>query len=102
VIADIVRIVNEEANPRLEHFFIIGERPARSKAKYRIAHYSRTAGAEENVQTTELLSVVTIGPAKRLVAIVNVEYDEGGKLGLLERTASGKWQFRWRSAYTGC
>jgi hypothetical protein len=102
VIADIVRIVNEEANPRLEHFFIIGERPAGSKAKYRIAHYSRTAGAEENVQTTELLSVVTIGPAKRLVAIVNVEYDEGGKLGLLERTASGKWQFKWRSAYTGC
>ncbi len=102
VIADVVRIVNEEANPRLEHFFIIGERPARSAAKYKIAYYSRTAGAEENVQTTELLSVVTIGPTKRLVAVVNVEYDEGGKLGLLERTGSGKWQFRWRSAYAGC
>jgi hypothetical protein len=102
VITDVVRIVNEEANPRLEHFFIIGERPARSAAKYKIAYYSRTAGAEENVQTTELLSVVTIGSTKRLVAVVSVEYDEGGKLGLLERTGSGKWQFRWRSAYAGC
>ena len=102
MIADVVRIVSQEANPRLEHFFIIGERPPRSAAKYRIAYYSRSAGAEENVETTELLSVIAIGPAKRLVAVVNIEYDEGGKLGLLERTAPGKWQFRWRSAYTGC
>lgn len=102
VIADVVRIVSQEANPRLEHFFIIGERPPRSAAKYRIAYYSRTAGAEENVETTELLSVIAIGPAKRLVAVVNIGYDEGGKFGLLERTAPGKWQFRWRSAYSGC
>jgi len=102
VIADVIRIVNEEANPRLEHYFAIGERPTRSEGKYRVAYSIRTAGAEENVQTTELLSVVTIGPTRRLAAVVNVEYDEGGKLGLLERTAPGKWQFRWRSAYTGC
>jgi hypothetical protein len=102
VIADVVRIVAEEANPRLEHFFVIGERRAKSTAKYNVAYYSRTAGAEEAAQATELLAVVLIGPMKRPAAVVNVEYDEGGKLGLLERTAPGKWLFRWRSAYTGC
>jgi hypothetical protein len=102
VVADVVRSVNEEANPRLEHFFVIGERARGSTAKYRIAYYSRTAGAEETAQATELLAVVLIGPAKRPAAVVNVEYDEGGKLGLLERTGPGQWRFRWRSAYTGC
>jgi hypothetical protein len=102
VIADVVRIVAEEANPRIEHFFVIGERPARSEASYKIAYVSRSAGAEETVQATELLAIILIGPSRRPVAVVNVEYDEGGKLGLLERTAPGQWQFRWRSAYTGC
>jgi hypothetical protein len=102
VVADVVRIVNEEANPRLEHFFVIGERPAGSAAKYKIAYFTRTAGAEDTAQVTELLAIVLIGPAKRPVAVVNVEYDEGGKLGLLERIAPGQWRFRWRSAYTGC
>ncbi|MDQ3672886.1 MAG: hypothetical protein M3365_00700 [Gemmatimonadota bacterium] len=102
VIADVVRSVNEEANPRLEHFFVIGERPIRSTSNYRIAFFSRTAGAEEAAEITELLAVVLIGAVKRPVAVVNIEYDEGGKLGLLERTGPGQWRFRWRSAYTGC
>lgn len=102
VIADAVRIVNEEANPQLEHFFVIGERPAKSARKYNIAYQNRSAGAEETAEATELLAVVLIGPTKRPAAVVNVEYDEGGQLGILERTAPGRWQFRWRSAYTGC
>ncbi len=102
VIADVVRSVNEEANPRLEHYFVIAERPAGSNAKYRVAFFSRTAGAEDDAEITELLAVVLIGPERRPAVVVNVEHDEGGKLGLLERTAPGQWRFRWRSAYTGC
>lgn len=102
VIADVVRIVNEEANPRLEHFFVIGERPVGSTANYKITYFTRSAGAEETAQATELLAIVLIGPARRPAAVINVEYDEGGKLGLLERTGPGQWRFRWRSAYTGC
>lgn len=102
LIADVVRTVNEEANPRLEHLFLIAERPVRSSAGYRVAYYSRTAGAEEAAEVTELLAVILIGPTKRPAIVVNVEYDEGGNLGLLERSAPGQWRFRWRSAYTGC
>jgi len=102
VIADVVRSVNEEANPRLEHLFVISERPVGSRARHRVAFFSRTAGAEDDAEITELLAVVLIGAKRLPAAVVNVEYDEGGKLGLIERTAPGQWRFRWRSAYAGC
>jgi len=102
VIADVVRSVNEEANPRLEHLLIIGERPAGTNGKYNLGYYNRTAGAEESTQATEVLTAVVIGVAKRPAIIVNIEYDDGGKLGLIERTGPGQWRATWRSAYTDC
>ncbi len=102
VLADVVRSVNEEANPRLEHLLIIGERPAGTTGKYTAGYYSRTAGAEETTQATEVLAAVKIGPSKTLAVVVNIEYDDGRKLGLIERTAPGQWRSRWRSAYTDC
>ena len=102
VIADVIRSVNEEANPRLEHLLIIGERPARTAGKYTAGYYSRTAGAEETTQATELLAVVRIESSKKPAVVVNIEYDDGRKLGLIERTASGQWRSIWRSAYTDC
>lgn len=102
VIADVVRSVNEEANPRLEHLLIIGERPAGTKGKYTLGYYSRTAGAEESTQATEVLAVVQIGAEKRPAIVVNIEYDDGGKFGLIERTDSGEWRATWKSAYADC
>jgi hypothetical protein len=102
VIADVVRSVNEEANPRLEHLLIIGERPAGTRGKFDVAYYSRTAGAEETTQATEVMAATLIGAAKRPAIIVNIEYDDGGKLGLIERTGPGEWRASWTSAYTDC
>jgi hypothetical protein len=102
VVADVVRSVNEEANPRIEHLLLIGERPLGTAGKYNPAYYSRTAGAEETTQVTEVLAVVQIGPSRRPAVVVNIEYDEGRKLGLLERAAPGRWRSVWRSAYTDC
>ena len=102
VIADIVRSVNEEANPRLEHLFIIGERPAGTARKYAPAYYSRTAGAEETTQASEVLAAVRIGSSRRPAVVVNIENDDGQQLGLIERTAPGQWRSIWRSAYSDC
>jgi hypothetical protein len=102
VIADVLRSVNEEANPRLEHLLIIGERPVGATGKYNAAYYSRTAGAEETTQATEVLAAVRIGLSRRPAVVVNIEYDDGRKLGLIERTAPGQWHSVWRSAYTDC
>jgi hypothetical protein len=102
VIADVVRSVNEEANPRLEHLLIIGERPARTTGKYTAGYYSRTAGAEETTQAAELLAAVRVGSSKKPAIVVNIEYSDGQRLSLIERTASGEWHPRWSSAYTDC
>lgn len=102
VVADVVRSVNEEANPRLEHLLIIGERPVGARGKYDLAYYKRTAGAEESTQATEVLTAVTIGAVKRPAIVVNIEYDDGGKLGLIERNGPGEWRATWTSAYTDC
>lgn len=102
VIADVVRSVNEEANPRLEHLFIIGERPAGTTGKFIPAYYSRTAGAEEATPASEVLAAVLIGSSRRPAVVVNIENDEGRQLGLIERTTPGEWRSVWRSAYTDC
>jgi hypothetical protein len=101
VIADVVRSVNEEANPRLEHLLIVGERPVGSTGRYKAGYYNRTAGAEESTQATEILAAVLIGSARRPAIVVNIEYDDGRKFGLIERTGPGEWRATWRSAYTG-
>lgn len=102
VVADVVRTVNEEANPRVEHVFLIAERVAGTSGKYEPGYYSRTAGAEDSIQATDLLAVLQIGSARRPVVVVSIEYDDGGNIALIERTGPGHWTFRWKSAYTDC
>lgn len=101
VIADVVRTVNQEANPRIEHLLIIGERPVGSSAPYSVRYSNRTAGSEESAQASELLAVLSIGKAKRPALVINTDYGEGNRLAILERF-SDKWQPVWRSAYTDC
>ena len=102
VIADVVRSVNEEANPRLEHILLVGEKPTTTRDKYDVGYYSRTAGAEESTQATEVLAVVRLGSPRRPALVVNIEYDDRSRFGLIERTAPGRWRATWRSAYTDC
>ena len=102
VIADIVRTLNEDANPRIEHLLLIGERPTGTKGRYVVGYFSRIAGAEETMQATEVLAAVRIRTSKSPVIVVSVESEEGVKLGLIERTGSGQWRSTWKSAYTTC
>ena len=102
VIADIVRTLNEEANPRIEHLLLIGERPIGTKGKYAVGYFSRIAGAEETMQATEVLTAVRIGISKSPAIVVSVDSEEGVQLGLIERTGPGQWRPTWKSAYTTC
>jgi len=102
VIADVVRSVNEEANPRIEHLTIIGERGVGSRGKFDPAYSARSAGAEEATQVTDILAIVEIGREKRPVVVVGIETEDGGRIGLIERVAPGRWSLVWTSAYTDC
>jgi hypothetical protein len=102
VIADVVRSLNEEANPRIEDLFLIGERPIGATGKYTVGYFNRIAGAEETIQATEVLTALEIGPSRRPAAIVNVESEDGSQLGFIERVGAGQWRYTWKSAYTDC
>lgn len=101
VVADVVRSVNEEANPRIEHLLIVGERPAGTTSAFTVRYSNRTAGSEESTQASELLAVLAIGDSKTPAIVLGIEYSDRKRTGLLERIA-GEWRASWRSAYTDC
>lgn len=102
VIADVVRTVNEEAKPRVEHLLILGERLRNTDAKFDARYFTRSAGPEDTTPVTEVLGAIKVGAAGRPIVIVNVQYDDGGKFEFVERIISGKWNATWKSAYTDC
>jgi hypothetical protein len=102
VVADVVRSLNEEANPRIEDLFLIGERPIGTSGKYSVGYFNRIAGAEETIQATDVLAAIAIGALKRPAVIVNIESEDGMQLRFIERTQPGQWRLTWRSAYTDC
>jgi hypothetical protein len=102
VIADVVRSLNEEANPRIEDLFLIGERPIGATGKYTIGYFNRIAGAEETIQATEILAAVEMKASRRPAVIVNVESEDGTQFGFIERVGPGQWRYTWKSAYADC
>lgn len=102
IVANVVRAVNEEANPRIEYLLIVGERARDAVGKLNVEYFDRAAGAEGSTQASELLAAVRVGLSKRPVLLVSAAYEDGAKLGLIARSAGGKWTAIWRSAYTNC
>jgi hypothetical protein len=102
LVGDIVRKINEEANPREEHLLVIAERPAASTGPYSAVFHTRVAGAEDAVRTNEILAAVRFVRGNRPALVVSFEYEDGGRVVLLQRTSAREWRMTWRSAYTGC
>ncbi len=101
LVGDIIRNINQEANPRVEHLLLIAEKKT-SGAPYALAYFTRNAAREELVQMTEILAAIKTGSPSRPALVVNLIYGEGGRFGLLERVSAGRWKMTWKSAYTGC
>ncbi len=101
LVGDVVRKINEEANPREEHLLLIAERPAAGDGQYVAAFESRVAGLEEIVRTNDVLGAVQFVRGAPAI-VVTFEYENGGQVALLERTGEKRWRITWRSAYTGC
>lgn len=101
IVADLVRLLTVEANPREEHTLLIVERDA-AGGDMRIVHYDRRAGAEETLETVEVVGAVRLGSdAHPALVLVHVGY-ETTAYALLERLGPGEWRRRWRSVTTGC
>ena len=103
IAAVLARHVNEEANPREEHIFLIAERDSTHQPLAWVAAYSeRESGAEDDLETNEVLATVRLGPGRTPTIVLSRDYGDGGVYSLIERAAPGQWRLRWSSAYTGC
>jgi hypothetical protein len=103
IAAVLARHVNEEANPREEHIFLIAERDSTHQPIAWVAAYSeRESGAEDDLETNEVLAIVRLGPGRTPTIVLSRDYGDGGAYSLIERAAPGRWRLRWSSAYTGC
>jgi hypothetical protein len=102
VVADVVRTLNQEANPLEEHTLIVGERPAGSTAPYKLAYREVTSGSDETLESSDVLAAVSIGTPPHIDLVLAREGYESNAYALLERQSDGKWRLRWTSAHTGC
>lgn len=101
VVADLVRLLTVEANPRQEHTLLIAERSA-GGGELRVVHHDRRAGPEETLEAVELLGAVRLGAdAHPALVLAHLGY-ETTAYALLERLDPGAWRRRWRSVTTGC
>lgn len=101
IVAEVVRKINEEANPREEHTLLVAERPT-SSSGYGTVFTTRSSGSEESLETTDVLAAVQLKATKQAVIVISIDYEDGGKVGILERSVDGTWKLRWKSAYAGC
>lgn len=101
LIGNIVRRINQEANPREENILLMAEGSG-SGDVYRTVFYARAAGSEDIVQTSEVLAAVILMGTGRPFIVLSLDDADGGRSALLERAGNGFWKIAWRSAYTGC
>lgn len=103
IVADVVRKVNEEANPREEQLLVVAERDSGVVgAPLEAAYTERVSGPEEMLEGLDLLTAVKLGDARRPSLLFAHEYGDGVFFTLIERVGRAKWQHRWKSAYSGC
>ena len=103
VVGQLVRKVNQEANPREEQTVVIGERlTATRRATYVAAYHERAEGLEETIETSDVLAAVRLGPSATPTLVIGRDYGDGTAYALVERIGPAKWRLRWSSAYTGC
>lgn len=90
IAAELVRRVNQEANPAEERTFIIGERT--STNEFEIGYSDRSDGLEETVAHHEMLGAFRAGAVIYLVLATDAQHLS--TVSVLERVR-GTWSIRW-------
>ena len=101
VLAEIVRQVNQEANPLKQQLLVVAERDS-ARGAFEPAWVERTSGMEETLETTFVLAAVSLGASRRPTILLSRESAHGTAFALLQREAPRRWRVRWTSAYAGC
>jgi len=101
VIAVVERRLNVEASPRVERTVLVLERPAKVKAFSAVWRDTQYA-AEDDLIAVDLMAVVRLRGERRPTVFLGLDFGDGSRVQMLQRTDGGIWSLRWASAYTGC
>lgn len=101
VVAVVERRLNMEASPRVERTVLVLERQPKSKgytAVWRDTQYA----TEDDLIAVDLLGVVQFKGVTRPTVFLRLDFGDGSRIQMLQRSDGGIWSLRWASAYTGC
>jgi hypothetical protein len=105
LVANVIRRINQEANPREEQLLLVAERDAgsaRGGGNYSLVYHERVSGQEEAIETTDVLAAVRLGPSGPPAIVLIRDYGDGTAYAFLMRAPGGDWRIGWSSAYAGC
>ena len=99
VVSQVVRRVNQEADPLEERTMIVAERGTAATERFTSVHGSRSDGNEDNTDHFDLLAALRTAHGTLLV--LAREKPTGTLFEILERDTSGAWTVKW-SRSIGC
>jgi hypothetical protein len=103
IVATLARQINQEATPLQERTLLLAERRLKGNDTTFIRAYSeRSYGAEETIESPDVLAAALLGGSRNAAIIVSRDYGESTAYGLLERGDDGRWRARWTSARRRC
>jgi len=101
--AQLIRRVNQEADPQEEQTLVIAERDSGvTSGRYQLAYAERSFGREEDVVSSELVAAVRLGPNGTPSLVIARDSDAGLAYALIERTGPRQWVTRWTSSLAKC
>lgn len=101
VVADIVRRVSLEANPREETLLIIAERD-RGTTTWQVGYAERASGDEMRVEHATPLAAVRLGASATPTIVLERAGADWIAYALVQRQPNGTWRTTWESAHSGC
>ena len=93
VAAQVVRRVNQEADPLEERTLIVAERAAAQLDQFTTVHSGRSEGNEDNIDHFDLLAALRT--ARGTLLVIAMEKPTGTTFDILERNAAGVWTVKW-------
>ena len=101
LLAVVERRINSEADPRVERTTLVLERAPGARA-HAVAWQERQFVTEDEIVSVEILGALRLVRTRTPLVLLGLDFGDGTRLEVLERTGPGAWRVRWSSAYTGC
>src|SRR5258708_3259237 len=96
------RQVSAEDSPLEERTFIVAESDATATDGFAKVYFEQSSGAEETVESRELLAAVTFPPSTAVDLIVSHDFGDETSYSIVERVVRGRWLVRWASRRFSC